>query len=91
MWQPDKAQWRTIWIAVIVGLFSAGLAYNNGLDGYATFGVVVFIGALRVWQLQGKRQNPKPKPVFCGECGEKMGPDWKHCPACGSRSWKASQ
>ena len=37
MWHPSKAQWRVIWIAVILGL---------------VFGVAVLMGALLVWQME---------------------------------------
>lgn len=37
MWHPNKAQWRMIWIAVILGL---------------QFGVAVLIGTLLVGQME---------------------------------------
>jgi hypothetical protein len=89
MWQPNGAQWKVIWFAVVIGLLGAGLAYNNGINGYAIFGATLLLAALRVWQLEGRRQSSKPKRIFCGECGGELDSDWKHCPACGSKSWKA--
>lgn len=53
MWQPREAQWLVIWIAVFVGLLF-GIVFQTGFVG---FGVPVLIGALLVWQLQGKSEK----------------------------------
>ena len=66
MWHPNKTQWLVIWIAVLGGLYAAGLTSNNGLNGFVTFGIAVLIGGLLVWQLEGKRRSPTPKSIFCG-------------------------
>ena len=49
MWHPNKTQWWVIWLAVILGLY---FAIDAGVVG---FGVPVLIGALLVWQLEGRR------------------------------------
>ena len=56
MWQPNKAQWWVIWIAVGLGLLLA----LPGEAGIVGFGAPALIGALLVWQLEGKRSvSPK--------------------------------
>ena len=47
MWHPNKAQWRVIWIAVILGL---------------VFGVAVLFGALLVWQMERAMREATARP-----------------------------
>jgi hypothetical protein len=51
-WHPNGIQWAVIWTAVLGGLVIAGLD-----GGYVAFGVAILIGALLVWQLEGKRTD----------------------------------
>jgi hypothetical protein len=50
MWQPNKSQWWVIWIAVALALLFAA----NG-TGVVGFGGAILVGALLVWQIEGKR------------------------------------
>jgi len=52
MWHPNQTQWWVILVAVILGLVF-GQPGGGGIVGFA---IPVLIGALLVWQLEGRRK-----------------------------------